>query len=152
MIVGMITTLVMVSSPFASIATDTAREHVQNLLNHQSEKTLTLPMNVETYLNQYFADTPIMVEIARCESQFRQFIHEGEVIRGRVNKYDIGVMQINELYHKEKAQELGYDIFSLDGNLGFAKWLYEKYGTKPWNSSSKCWAGTTSTSKEVAMK
>lgn len=152
MIAGMITTLVMVSSPFISIATDTAKEHVQNLLNPPVEKTLDMPMTIQSYLSQYFADTPVLIEIARCESQFRQFIRDGEAIRGRVNKYDVGVMQINELYHLEKAQELGLDISTLDGNLAFAKYLYEKYGTKPWASSSKCWAPKVATEKEIAMK
>ncbi len=95
---------------------------------------------VEEYLRKEYSDTPILVEIARCESTFSQIDKEGKVIRGRVNSADVGVMQINEKYHSVKAEELGYDLHTIDGNIAFAKYLYEKYGVKPWNASSKCWS------------
>jgi len=94
---------------------------------------------VSRYVKEYFADTPVLAEIARCESTYRQVGSNGEVIRGNVNRYDVGIMQINELYHGKKASELGYDLHTLDGNLSYAKYLYEKEGVKPWFSSSKCW-------------
>jgi len=49
-------------------------------------------------------------------------------------------MQINELYHADTAKALGYDIYSIDGNVAYARYLYEKQGAKPWISSSPCWA------------
>jgi len=91
-------------------------------------------------VEEYFEDIPILVDIARCESHFRQTDSEGNLIRGKVNRYDVGVMQINELYHLEKAEELGFDIHSLEGNLSFARYLYENEGERPWMSSSKCWS------------
>jgi hypothetical protein len=50
-------------------------------------------------------------------------------------------MQINEKYHAEKAVELGINIYTLEGNVEFAKYLYDTFGSKPWKSSSKCWGG-----------
>lgn len=94
------------------------------------------------YLREEYADTPILVEIARCESTFNQYDKDGNVIRGKVNKYDVGVMQINEKYHAEKAEELGYDLHTIEGNVLYAKYLYEKEGVKPWKSSSKCWSSS----------
>lgn len=94
---------------------------------------------MEKYLRKQFADAPIMVEIARCESTFRQFGDNGQVIRGKVNKADVGLLQINEKYHAEDAVKLGYDIYSIEGNVSFAKYLYGKYGTSPWSSSAPCW-------------
>ncbi|HEU5114966.1 MAG TPA: hypothetical protein VFT82_04350 [Candidatus Paceibacterota bacterium] len=96
-------------------------------------------VSVEAYVRDYYRDTPILAEIARCESTFRQFDSNGDVIRGKVNKGDIGIMQINKYYHEEDAAKLGFDIYTVDGNLGYAKYLYEKYGSDPWSSSSKCW-------------
>ncbi|MCX6716276.1 MAG: hypothetical protein NT077_04695 [Candidatus Taylorbacteria bacterium] len=95
---------------------------------------------VEAYVRREFSNTPILVEIARCESTFRQYDNTGQVIRGKVNSADVGVMQINEKYHVEDAYKLGHDIYSIEGNTAFAKYLFGKYGTSPWSSSSKCWS------------
>ncbi len=95
---------------------------------------------VENYLRTELADTPILIEIARCESTFSQFNKDGDVLRGRVNSADVGVMQINEKYHLEKSKELGHDIYTTEGNVEYAKYLYENQGAAPWKASSKCWA------------
>lgn len=103
---------------------------------------------VEAYVRKEFADTPILVEVARCESTFRQYGSDGQVIRGKVNKADVGVMQINEAYHADEAVKAGIDIYSVEGNVAFAKRLYAKFGTSPWSSSEKCWsAGSTLATK-----
>lgn len=101
---------------------------------------------MEAYLRKEYADTPILVEIARCESSFRQFDKDGKPIRGEKNKADIGVMQINEVYHAETAKILKMDIHTLEGNVAYAKHLYEEQGSKPWSASKKCWG----TSNQVA--
>lgn len=91
------------------------------------------------FVREFFVATPILAEIARCESQFRQHDKAGRALRGTVNPKDVGVMQINELYHGERAKSLGYDIYSLEGNLAYAKWLYEREGGNPWSASGYCW-------------
>ena len=96
--------------------------------------------NIERYITDYFADTPIMTQIARCESCYRHLNSKGEVLKGEKNRYDIGVMQINELYHADTAEKLGIDIYDLEGNTAYARYLYERQGVKPWMSSSACWA------------
>ncbi len=100
------------------------------------------PKTAETmkaYVAEYFADAPVMVEIARCESHYRHLGVDGEVLRGTVIAADVGVMQINTRYHQEKADEMGLDLHSLKGNLAYARHLYETQGTKPWNASKPCW-------------
>lgn len=97
------------------------------------------PETLGAYVREYFEDDPIMAQIAWCESRFRHLTPEGEIFRGVVNKSDIGVMQINTYYHGAKADELKIDLYSLRGNLEYAKYLYEKEGTTPWNSSRPCW-------------
>lgn len=94
---------------------------------------------VEKEVRTYFANAPIMAEIAFCESSFRHLDPQGELVRGKVNSGDVGVMQINERVHKEQAAKLGYDLHTMEGNMAYAKWLYEKQGTTPWNSSWQCW-------------
>jgi hypothetical protein len=95
---------------------------------------------VEAYVRHASADEPILVDIARCESTFRQFDQNGNIVRGKVNQADVGVMQINEKYHADEATKLGYNIYTVEGNVAFAKYLYDKYGADPWSSSSKCWS------------
>jgi hypothetical protein len=41
------------------------------------------------------------------------------------------------------------DIYSLEGNMAYAKFLYENEGTKPWRSSSKCWESTAAEIKRL---
>ena len=98
------------------------------------------PRHIEAYIQAQYADEPILVDIARCESTFRQFDPDGKVIRGSVDPQDVGVMQINEKYHADEAAKLGYDIYTVEGNVAFAKYLYAKEGAEPWMSSSKCWS------------
>jgi len=111
-------------------------------------------ITVEEYVRNYFSDIPVMVEIARCESHFRQYDKDGDVLRGEKNSLDRGVMQINEYYHNETSDRLGYDILTLEGNTSYARALFEKYGVKPWISSYPCWGKTIAYSdyRELAVK
>ena len=111
---------------------------------------ITDSANVKRFVNDYFADTPILAHIASCESHYRQYDKDGHILRGEKNKSDIGVMQINEAYHAEAAEKLGLDIYTIEDNVAFAKVLYEKFGAKPWMSSSACWAKYTGS--EIARK
>lgn len=83
---------------------------------------------------------PILQAIANCESGNRQLDENGNVLHGRVNKYDTGRFQINELYHAEEAKALGYDLETSEGNTNFALWLFQKEGTTPWLPSKSCWS------------
>lgn len=107
-----------------------------------------LDPTTESIVREYFANTPILSEIARCESHFRQTDSNGNIVRGKRNTYDVGVMQINELYHLDKAKKLNLNIHTLEGNIAYAKYLYENEGARPWLASSGCWAK----SKELALR
>lgn len=127
--------------------------HVDNIINSQTQTAAVIMMAsttaqkiahdrkvMESYLRREFANEPLLIDIARCESNFRQFDENGELIRGRVDKADVGVMQINERYHKETATKLGFDLETIEGNVAYAKHLYEEQGAKPWSASAKCWS------------
>ena len=94
---------------------------------------------VEEYVREHFENYPVMAEVARCESRFRHFNKNGNIIRGEVNAEDVGVMQINEHYHSDTADKLGISLYTLEGNVDYATYLFEKQGTSPWLASSKCW-------------
>lgn len=138
----------LMSSLYGSGQSD---NHIQ-LINAQTEpekatttqiidsSSITSTTTMESYLRQEYADAPILVEIARCESEFRQFDKDGKIVRGRANKADVGVMQINEFYHADTAKNMGIDIHTIEGNVAFAKYLYGKYGSSPWSASQPCWS------------
>ncbi len=128
--------LLLASAFTGSVGTSTTATTSEAI--SKNDQPLT-SVSVEAYVRDYFADTPILAEIAKCESRFHQFDSKGRVVRGEVNSDDIGILQINKFYHEEDAIKLGYDIYTIDGNLGYAKYLYEKYGDAPWVYSSKCW-------------
>jgi hypothetical protein len=109
------------------------------------------PVSVEKRVKEYYKDIPLLIKIAGCESQFRQFAENGEVIRGEVNNKDVGVMQINETYHAKQAEVLGLDLNTTEGNMAYAKILYKTDGLTPWLSSSKCWAKNPNPINQLAV-
>lgn len=94
---------------------------------------------VEEYVREYFADEPLLADIAQCESHMRQFDKNGSVLHGEVVYEDLGLMQVNETYHGKTAAKLGLDLYTIQGNLAYARYLYGKEGSTPWNSSKPCW-------------
>ncbi len=143
------TSLLMLASAFAPATSTVAVEKTKaaNDIKQTTPVEQALPedhphtlISVEAYIRDYFKDEPLLAEISKCESTFRQFDSNGNVIKGKVNDDDIGAMQINIFYHGETAKKLGYDVYTIDGNLGYAKWLYGKYGDAPWVHSSPCWS------------
>ncbi|MBI5456953.1 peptidoglycan-binding protein [Candidatus Kaiserbacteria bacterium] len=102
---------------------------------------VSLPTNdgIEAKVREYFPGIDVMADIARCESRFRQYTDAGNPLHGGYGGAMIGVFQIHETVHAKYAQSLGMDIYTLEGNLAYAKRLYEKEGTNPWISSFSCW-------------
>jgi hypothetical protein len=98
---------------------------------------------IEEEVRNYFKDAPVMIAIAQCESKFKQFGTDGSALLGGWGGGMIGVFQIFESVHKKSASALGFDLATLEGNLGYAKHLYTQEGTTPWNSSKSCWQKAT---------
>jgi outer membrane receptor for ferrienterochelin and colicin len=95
---------------------------------------------VEDVVKDYFKDVPVLAKVAKCESQFRQVDKNGDVLRGVQNSFDVGVMQINEKYHLNRSEKMDINIYTLGGNLEYARALYNESGTAPWSSSKACWS------------
>ena len=139
----------MVLSSIIGIGTGVTVKDLPKIENSVTESTMTRRiedkeieniMSTEQYVKEYFSDIPIMIDIARCESHFRQLDQDGEIHRGVKNPADVGVMQINEYYHLDRSVEENYDIYTLPGNTAYARELYQDQGTDPWNSSKTCWS------------
>lgn len=121
------------TNTISSTSTGTSTAEVISVERKLDRKT------IEKYVRTEYANTPILIEIARCESTFMQYDKDGNVVRGRVNSADIGVMQINEKYHLDTATKLGLDLHTVEGNVAYAKLLYRDQGASPWSASSGCW-------------
>ena len=129
----------LVTSLYGGGASVAVAQDLENSNSTQATTAVEKPVTLENYVRAYFVETPILAEIARCESRFRQVGKDGQVLRGEVNHSDVGLLQVNEYYHGEKALDLGFDLSTVNGNLAYAKHLYDKEGTKPWSASEKCW-------------
>lgn len=138
----------LMSSLYGSGNGDNHTNRINAVIPASIEATTTIdrsfpnsnPVSMEAYLRTRLTNEPILVDIARCESNFHQFDTNGDVVRGIINKGDVGVMQINEKYHADMAKKLGMDLYTLDGNIEYAKHLYHEQGVEPWSASSKCWS------------
>lgn len=106
--------------------------------------TSTIALAIEQIADDQKADPRPLLEIARCESHYRQYDDNGDVLRGNHNPRDVGIFQINERFHLEKSQELGYDIYTAEGNIRYAIWLSEKEGIGHWSASKPCWGKAVS--------
>lgn len=122
-----------------------------------SGSTINTNTGLESLVRQSFADIPVMIEIARCESGFRQYDSKGNPLYGG-NGQVMGLYQINEQVHTATALGLGYDIKTPDGNIAYARHLYNRQGTDPWMAAFSCWnipmtatAPTTSTVPVVSQ-
>lgn len=93
---------------------------------------------IRNYVEDVFGNNHIMVDVARCESGFRQYYSGGDVlISGDSNA--VGVFQLLERWHEQAAGDRGYSIYTVEGNIGYAQELYDEEGLKPWSPSSLCW-------------
>ena len=103
----------------------------------------SMPNNAEITRNRQVMEdmglSPRLIAIIMCESGGIHFNVDGTVLRGKLDPDDTGIAQINVRYHLQKSRNLGFDIYTLEGNLGYAVYLFEHEGDRPWNSSSQCW-------------
>lgn len=95
---------------------------------------------VETRVQNYFRDAPVMVRIAKCESGFVHYDpSRPDGVLKNPNSSARGVFQILTSAHGKRAKRLGHDLWTLEGNLAYAKYLYRQNGTRDWNASRHCW-------------
>lgn len=115
----------------------------------EKEKPITDPQEIMALVQQTFADHPIMVVVALCESDMNgdglpeQFNPDGSLLYNKKGSSAHGVFQIMESYHHEDALELGYDTHTTRGNVAYAHHLFTEDGIGHWNASSECWLGRT---------
>lgn len=99
--------------------------------------------SVTTYAapNIVTAQSPVLDRIKSCESKNNQLGGNGQTLVhiNKNNTVDVGAYQINLTVWGEKATQLGYNLFTEDGNKKMAEWIYLNKGTGDWSSSASCW-------------
>lgn len=74
-----------------------------------------------------------MIKVAMGESGLKQWHSDGRVVRGKVDKDDTGLMQINKRYHDKTAKRLGLDYEnSIVDNVKMARHIYDTQGITAW--------------------
>ena len=137
--IELIASISLFSSVFSANTFDTTQEIAQATPKAVSSEAVKAPLTFESIVRNRFADKPVLVKIAICESGLKHFDKNGEVLKGWMTPQDIGVMQINKSYHLEKSKEMGLDIYKLEDNLTYAEYLYKTQGVGPWYASAPCW-------------
>ena len=99
---------------------------------------------VDQAVREYFRGTPVMVRIAKCESGFKHF--DPDEPNGLNNNPSpsssaAGIFQILLKTHGPKARGMGLDLRTVNGQLGYARYLYRHNGTRDWKATRKCWGG-----------
>lgn len=105
----------------------------------------------EADVRSAFADAPVMIAIARCESKFTQFGKGGTALHGGMGGKMIGIFQVYGDIHADYAKARGMDVYTTEGNIAYARYLYEREGTKPWLSSFHCWEKESVSPESSAM-
>ena len=106
------------------------------------QPTMPQAQTVQQYVQTYFAGEPVLAAIAGCESHYQQYGKDGNVLKNSASSA-VGLFQIMSSVHATFASDkLGLDINTMQGNMAYAKYLYETQGTAPWKASEACWGKT----------
>lgn len=112
-------------------------------INHHPvvEEQRDINWNVRQEVEKEFGKNHIMVFVAECESQMRQYDEKtGEVLNSYYGTPDKGVFQINLPSHEDTLIQMGLDYKKLSDNIKYARFLYDNEGTGPWSASQACWS------------
>ncbi len=85
-------------------------------------------------IREEFGPQTVMVEVAQCESELKQYDDNGQVLVGVTD--DIGVMQINPLWLPDLKRN-GIDPYTLSGNIKAARYIYDRQGLQAWVCAKK---------------
>jgi hypothetical protein len=119
---------------FVCLGSYAPAQAAESVASTTASTTKLTPVEIEAKVRAAFADVPVMIEIAKCESKFRQFTDAGNVFYGGAGGGMVGIFQFYESIHKPTAAALGYDLATVDGNIAYAKHLYKEQGVTPWQS------------------
>jgi len=124
------------------IKTESAQVETYSVERPEGVSALKIYNEIISAGTKYGIKTDTALRIARAESNFRQYDENGTVLRGKENPADVGIFQINEKYHLDRSEKLGFDIHNAHDNIEYAMWLLKNEGTRHWNWSKSKWGGS----------
>ena len=105
----------------------------------EPERVVLIGTTTQEVLKNERENNEVLKCSAQCESGNRQFNTNGTVV-SNPHSTAVGKYQIMASLHAENAMELGWNIYTEEGNENFAQHLFETQGTTPWDSSKDCWS------------
>lgn len=79
-----------------------------------------------------------LISIAQCESGLQQYRIDGTLVTNP-SSGAFGMFQ-DLPFHKKVAEKMGLDLTDTVQHIEYNIWLYNRYGSAPWQASSKCWS------------
>lgn len=138
-IVAVIALFIALSFPTNSVSYSTPVEAKE--VEQEEDEALEKTVQVEPKVKP--KNKTILKYISHCESRDRQFEPDGSVLRNKSGSSAIGKYQIMESVWGEKAEELGYDLYTEEGNAQMAHYiLTEGQGIGAWSASNECFSET----------
>lgn len=101
-------------------------------------------LDLARQIKAVFADAPIMVRVAMCESGL---VHRenGELLRNKNGSSARGAFQVMMSYHGPKMKKMGLDPRRTDEYLAYVRFLYDQQKLAPWSESKRCWSKPVTT-------
>lgn len=109
-------------------------------------------IGIKPYVTEFFTDNGAeeMLPIIACESNFKHFGKDREVLRNRQGSSAVGIAQIMSSlhpdpkivaqYNKKHNTDLvpeDFDVTTLEGNMRYALVLYKVRGVRDWECAGK---------------
>ena len=95
----------------------------------------TVLQTIYRYADATDTNVLTLVAISKCESGMRQFYDNGKLVVSKTN--DAGVFQINIPIHRKKSLEMGFDVYTLSGNIQYAIYLLKQDGIRHWVAATR---------------
>jgi soluble lytic murein transglycosylase-like protein len=95
-------------------------------------------------------DPFLILAVLKCESGFNSKALGLNKKNGKVWSKDVGLMQINNVFHEDKAEAMGLDIYNPLDNLLYGISLIKKNGVADYKASLKC-IGAFSPTKHLSF-
>ena len=102
---------------------------------------LTLTEKINNLFNVYKPRIPIgtIKAIESCEGG-ETYPDHPNYKNGVKWSEDVGPFQINDFYHEADAKAQGFDIYTVEGNIGYALTLMKNGNLSFWSASRACWS------------
>lgn len=92
---------------------------------------------IKNLAEQHGLNSTTLLAISYCESRFTTETGLNKK-DDKVWSKDYGYFQLNDFYHRDEANSLGYDIEDPWENILYGIYLFKKEGLAPWKASKKC--------------